>query len=66
MLHQLTIYLRRLPSPTDWISHAKQYGQHEVPTEDSEKALYAWGPPEDASDVQYRHSDAGCIRTCRD
>ena len=37
-----------------------------VPTEDSEKALYAWGPPEDASDVQYRQSDAGCIRTCRD
>ena len=33
-----------------------------VPIEDSEEALYAWGTPEDASDGQHSHRDAGsCI-----
>jgi len=33
-----------------------------VPIEDSEEALYAWGTPEDASDAQHSHRDAGyCI-----
>ena len=47
MLHQLTIKLTFNAL---------------VPIEDSEEALYAWGTPEDASDVQHSHCDAGyCI-----
>ena len=30
-----------------------------VPIEDSDEALYAWGTPEDASDVQHSHRDTG-------
>ena len=67
MLHQLTI---TCDYPAQLIGFHMQNCTDDtkltfnalVPIEDSEEALYAWGTPEDASDVQHRHSDAGyCI-----
>ena len=67
MLHQLTI---TCDYPAQLIGFHMQNSTDNtkltfnalVPIEDSEEALYAWGTPEDASDVQHSHSDAGyCI-----
>ena len=67
MLHQLTItcdypaqligfHMQNCTDNTELAFNAR------VPIEDSDEAVYAWGTPEDASDVQHSHSDAGsCI-----
>ena len=67
MLHQLTItcdypaqligfHMQNSTDNTELTFNAR------VPIKDSDEALYAWGTPEDASDVQHSHSDAGyCI-----
>ena len=67
MLHQLTI---TCDYPAQLIGFHMQNSTDNteltfnalVPINDSDEALYAWGTPEDASDVQHRHSDTGsCI-----
>jgi hypothetical protein len=63
MLHQLTI---TCDYPAQLIGFHTEHKQltfhHQMPIEDPEEALYAWGTPEDASDVQHSHSDAGyCV-----
>ena len=64
MLHQLTI---TCDYPAQLIGFHMQNCTDDtkltfnalVPIEDSEEALYAWGTPEDASNVQHSHRDAG-------
>ena len=67
MLHQLTItcdypaqligfHMQNSTDNTELTFNAR------VPIKDSDEALYAWGTPEDASDVQHSHRDTGsCI-----
>ena len=63
MLHQLTITCDYPAQLIGFHTEHKQLTFHrQMPIEDPEEALYAWGIPKDASAVEYTHSDAGyCI-----